>query len=352
MLLITLKLFSSLFIVATLIPFLKWDFWWIRVFDYPRLQELVLIFVLIVIWLISPISAGLLEYWIFIVALTACFIFLLFKVIPFSPFGKKMIETVEFDENSSIHILVANVYQENSNYEKVLFLVNERKPNLIFLVETDSKWEKGLESLDQKFTYQLKLPMDNTYGILLYSNLEITSHQINHLIDEEIPSIDLDVKLLNGEIIKIYGIHPTPPVPTQNPKSTDRDAEILLVGKKVKSDGSPSLVIGDLNDVAWSYTTELFLKISEMVDPRRGRGLFNTFNAKILFLRWPLDHFFLSHHFGLVQLRTEKSIGSDHFPISIIARLTKENDTETKKANLAEKKEARDKIDRGLNDKN
>jgi len=94
----------------------------------------------------------------------------------------------------------------------------------------------------------------------------------------------------------------------------------------------------------------LFLKISEMVDPRRGRGLFNTFNAKILFLRWPLDHFFLSHHFGLVQLRTEKSIGSDHFPISIIARLTKENDTETKKANLAEKKEARDKIDRGLND--
>jgi endonuclease/exonuclease/phosphatase (EEP) superfamily protein YafD len=351
MLLIVLKLFSSLFIVATLIPFLKWDFWWIRVFDYPRLQKLVLIFVLIVIWLVIPIKTERLEFWIFLVALAGCFIFLSFKVIPFSPFGEKMIKNVEFEKDSCIHILVANVYQENTNYEKVLSVVNERKPNLVFLVETDSKWEKGLESLDQKFNYQLKFPKDNTYGMLLYSNLEITSHQINYLIDEEIPSITFDVKLLNGEKIKIYGIHPTPPVPTQNPKSTDRDAEILLVGEKVKSEGSPSLVIGDLNDVAWSYTSELFLKTSKMVDPRRGRGLFNTFNAKIPFLRWPLDHFFLSHHFGLVQLRVEDAIGSDHFPISIIARLTAENDTETKQANGDEKKEAREKIDRGLNDK-
>jgi hypothetical protein len=30
----------------------------------------------------------------------------------------------------------------------------------------------------------------------------------------------------------IIRIHPTPPVPQENPESTERDAEILLVGEK------------------------------------------------------------------------------------------------------------------------
>jgi endonuclease/exonuclease/phosphatase (EEP) superfamily protein YafD len=297
---------------------------------------------------VLPHEATQKELWTFLLLLAAAAIFLLIKVIPFSPFGKKMVETVEFDETSSIHILIGNVFQPNTQHPLLIKLVNETNPDLIFLVETDSHWEKGLKSLEKDYKHLVKLPLDNTYGLLLYSKLEIISQEINYLVDPEIPSLDLNVKLKNGKVIKIHGIHPTPPVPTQNPKSTDRDAEILMVGKKVKLLDKPALVIGDLNDVAWSYTTELFLKISGMADPRKGRGVFNTFHAKIPFLRWPLDHVFLSKHFGLVSIKVHKSIGSDHFPISMIARLTIENNTNTKKANGDEKKEAREKINRGL----
>jgi endonuclease/exonuclease/phosphatase (EEP) superfamily protein YafD len=346
-----LRILSAFFIVATLIPFLKLDHWQVRIFDYPLIQKLIVILTLICLWIILSPQTSRLEYWIFLLTLGGSVLFLLVKVLPFSPLGKKMIDTVEFDSESSIHILVANVYQPNKKYQKLLDLVKQTNPDLIFLVETDSNWEKGLNSLENEFDYHLKLPLDNTYGLLLYSKLEILSQEINYLIDDEIPSLDLNVKLNNGEVIKIYGIHPTPPVPSQNPKSTDRDAEILIIGEKVKNCNKPALVIGDLNDVAWSYTTELFLKISEMADPRRGRGTFNTFHAKIPFLRWPLDHVFLSKQFGLVSLTVHDSIDSDHFPISMVARLTSKDTTETKKANRAEKKEAREKIDRGLNDK-
>jgi len=89
----------------------------------------------------------------------------------------------------------------------------------------------------------------------------------------------------------------------------------LIIGEKVENSKKPILIFGDFNDVAWSHSTRLFQKVSELLDPRIGRGFFNTFHAGYPIFRWPLDHIFHSDHFKLVKMKRLKSIGSDHFPI-------------------------------------
>jgi endonuclease/exonuclease/phosphatase (EEP) superfamily protein YafD len=88
-----------------------------------------------------------------------------------------------------------------------------------------------------------------------------------------------------------------------------------VVGKEISKQSGPVIVAGDLNDVAWSPTTRHFKKISGLLDPREGRGFFNTFHAHYPLVKWPLDHVFHSKHFSLVRIERLSDIGSDHYPL-------------------------------------
>lgn len=343
--LLILKIPILLFLAFTWIPSIKWDHWWIRIFDYPRFQKLVVLGILLALWMIFGRNDFGFTYW--MGGIVVSMVYLGFLVWPYSIFGKKMIQKVPYDSQNGIHLIVGNVYQYNRSYEKTLRLIKKNDPDLVFLVETNQAWIDALTPIHDIYRYRILLPLDNTYGLAFYSKLPLKRQKINYLISEEIPSLEIDVELQNGKLVTIYAIHPTPPVPGESLNSTERDAEILVVGKKSKENSLPSLVIGDLNDVAWSYTTSLFLKISEMADPRRGRGFYNTFHAKYPFFRWPLDHVFLSKHFGLSKIHVLKSIGSDHFPIELKAVLTSNEATDTETASAEENNEANEKIRNG-----
>ena len=345
---IILLIFSILAIVAVLMPLIRKDLWVYRIFDYPRLQKIVIIGFLLVVWIsLYRDSESWLEL-IIVGMLLLSFIFLSYQIMPFSPFGTKMIKkSKNEDGRETLDVLVSNVYQYNKNYEKLLSVISSRNPDVILLLETDEKWSKGVKELDAEYPNSIKIPKDNTYGLLFFSKLKVLNQEVNYLIDDEIPSIIVDIEFDNTSV-RIYGLHPTPPVPQESKHSTDRDAEILMIGKKAKKHQGPCMVIGDLNDVAWSYTTNLFLKTSGLLDPRHGRGLYSTFHAKYKLLRWPLDHFFVSDDFHLVDMKVEKYINSDHFPISISLVLTEKNDANPEHSDSEDEELASEKIQAGL----
>ncbi len=303
-------------IISTLIPFIRHDYWIFRVFEYPRLQKLFLNAVLLALLFTTtfPVST-----WETIVAifLFLNLVYLAYLIFPYTVFGKKQIISSQHPASAkNLKILIANVLQDNQRAGDYHQLINDCDPDLILMVETNRWWEQQMAPIEEKYPNHIKVPLENTYGMLLYSRLPLKG-EVGFLVEEDIPSIQAILTLNSGQDVQLFCLHPKPPVPQESTESTERDKEILLVARKAKQSSIPVVVMGDLNDVAWSYTTDLFGKISGLLDPRRGRGFFNSFNAKYFFLRFPLDHIFCSAHFALKSISRKKSCGSDHFPMFV-----------------------------------
>ncbi len=337
---------SIFLILATLIPLIRHDFWLFRVFEYPRLQKLSLNAVTIIIILLFYFPDNV-KTKLVVVLLFMNLLYLIYLVLPFTIFGKKQIIKSRHPAGvNNITLLIANVYQENRRSADYHALIKKCNPDIILMVETNDWWQQEMDTIRSEYQYEVKVPLENTYGMLFYSRLRVHNGTIRYLVEHDIPSIETDVELRSGQYVKVYCLHPKPPVPQENPRSTERDKEILLVADKAKSCEYPVIVMGDLNDVAWSYTTELFGKVSGLLDPRRGRGFFNSFNAKYFFLRFPLDHIFCSTDFSLTSIKRMESCGSDHFPMCVNLQYDPEskNKNEEPVADAEDKEKASEKI--------
>jgi endonuclease/exonuclease/phosphatase (EEP) superfamily protein YafD len=304
-------------IASTLVPFIRSDAWWIRIFDFPRIQ-IAAISTLILAGDLAFRKDTSLSGHIIHVVLTLCILYQAYKIRPYTVFARKQVERAKQPRNeSTVSLLLANVKMDNRNSILLRQIITEADPDVILIVEADEWWQTELRRFATIHRFTVQQPQDNTYGMLLYSRLELVAPEVRFLIEDDVPSIRAAVKLRTGVEIELHCLHPKPPVPQENAQSTERDAELMVVGKETKGKELPVIVMGDLNDVAWSQTTLLFQKISRLVDPRIGRGLYNSFHAGYFFLRFPLDHFFHSTHFRLIRLKRLAYFGSDHFPMYI-----------------------------------
>ena len=308
-------LIGFLVTVATALPWLRATAWWIRACDFPRPQILVagLLALACAFWLWPWRRWPFVIVWLVV---AACVLYQGWRILPYTPLAPyEALPAKSAPPDRTISLLVANVYMENRNARGLLDLVERWDPDLLLVLEPDAWWEEQLSVLTSSHPYQVRRPLPNTYGILLYSKLELLDATVEELVEADIPSIHARLELPYGIPFDLHCIHPRPPAPQHAEESLERDAELLVVARRVQQSAAPAIVTGDLNDVAWSPTTRLMQQISGLLDPRKGRGMFNTFHAQIPLLRWPLDHIFHTAHFKVSRLERLPGFGSDHFPI-------------------------------------
>jgi endonuclease/exonuclease/phosphatase (EEP) superfamily protein YafD len=321
---IILELAAIFLITVTALPFFSLKHWAVRVWDFPRTQVFVLSLIALILS-VSFLPVGNRE-----IILNTLLTVVLFiqgaSILPYTPFYPKDTESIKSKEGYEIiKLMFANVLQFNDKHDKLLNIIDKRDPDIILLVETDKIWQEGMNDLYDKYEYECSIPMDNTYGMLLFSKMRLTETKVNYFIDPDIPSIETDVITPYGQTFKMFCVHPEPPSPTEADNSIPRDKELLVVANLVRRQELPVLVFGDMNDVAWSDTTSIFQFLSGLRDPRKGRGFFNTFHAKYPWMRWSLDHIFHSWHFKISRIKKLSYFGSDHYPMYVEFALKQNN---------------------------
>jgi endonuclease/exonuclease/phosphatase (EEP) superfamily protein YafD len=312
-------------LALTLLPLSRTGRGWVRIWDFPR-PQIAGLGLLATAAMLTAARRTRTDRAI-TAALAASIAYHGAKILPYTPLYPPQVPRAgDVPADRCVRLLIANVLQENRRADCVLQVIRDADPDVVCLVETNAWWARAMAPLERDYRWSRQHPLENHYGMLLYSRLPMVSCDVRFRVSADVPSMRATIRLRSGDEIVIYALHPPPPLP--NSPSYGRDAELVLTGQEIHEEGKPAIVIGDLNDVAWSYTTKLFQRLSHMVDPRVGRGMFSSFHAEQPLARYPLDHVFHTRDFTLRELRRLPYTGSDHFPILVELAFTPERKDE------------------------
>ncbi|MGK7870529.1 endonuclease/exonuclease/phosphatase family protein [Falsiroseomonas sp. E2-1-a20] len=313
--LLVLFVLAVLLVLLSVLPRLHSQSWWVHVWDFPRPQVAgVLVPVLAGLVVLgdpgSPAMLGILA------AGGLALVVQLRRIWPFTRLHATQAQTAAgCAADLSLSLLTANLKLRNSGAERLLAQIRRMRPDVVFVVELDSSWSDALEPLKQDYPHHLVHPRPDFGGMALYARLPLVDAQVQFLLDSYVPSICAGLRLRSGAVVAFHGVHPKPPTLFGH-GTVQRDAELLLAARSAGCGPRPAVMAGDLNAVAWSRETGLFMRIGGLMDPRIGRGLFATFPATWpWFLRWPADHVFFSGEFRLLHLAKLPEIGPDHLPL-------------------------------------
>ncbi|SFR47582.1 Uncharacterized conserved protein YafD, endonuclease/exonuclease/phosphatase (EEP) superfamily [Marinobacter daqiaonensis] len=306
--------FSLVLLFATLsfVPLIDTNRWWVRILDFPRLQEAVALLILAL-----PVMLYF-RYFRNMAALAMILIFSAlayhgFVLFPYFQSGKDF-PVAECRPGSTMSVMIANVKMRNDPDGRLLDLVRQVEPDLFLAMETNEKWNEALSPLEETMPHSVSHVSDSSFGIHLFSRLSLESPKIRFLAGQDTPQIVTGVRLASGETVDFLGVHPRPPTPRQSNTTLGRDAVLFKAALLLRESERTGIVAGDFNATPWESAVKRMRQIGYLEEPRRGHGYLPTFSANSVWMSWPLDHIFHEPGFATLSLERLPSFGSDHYP--------------------------------------
>ncbi|UVI40694.1 endonuclease/exonuclease/phosphatase family protein [Qipengyuania spongiae] len=217
------------------------------------------------------------------------------------------------DGMSCAKVLSLNVLQTNDRYQRTADLIDRVDPDIVLLMETNGQWLDALEPQLSRYGYRLERLLDNTYGMIFATKLDVDRAAMVSATDTDTPTLYATLRTDDGARFEVVGLHPRPPRPGRS--TENRDAIIARAGARTPDRLSNVLAIGDFNDVPWSRTTQNFREEGGYLDPRAGRGSYATFPASLVTFGWPLDQIMVKDGVKVESLEIGPDVGSDHLPL-------------------------------------
>lgn len=126
---IALIIFGLLGIITTILPIIRKDNWWIRIFNFPRLQITMVLITTLGLYLTFVWNQSLLDI-AFLFALAASLAHQGFMMYPYTTLARKQVrQSVNAESDSTFTLLFANVLQKNRNAGKLMQIISEADPD-------------------------------------------------------------------------------------------------------------------------------------------------------------------------------------------------------------------------------
>lgn len=218
------------------------------------------------------------------------------------------------DANQPHRLLLLNVNANNGHFDQVRQYIQESNPDIIVLVEVNNRWVQQLEPLTAAYPHAVWLPLENKFGLIVYSRYELSGSEVRHT--EDFPNGFTVARIpVAGKRLTVAGVHPPPPV---SPAATAiRNEQLQDLAAWANEQSGPLLLAGDLNTTSWSPAFARLLEEGQLRDARQGFGVCPTWPARIPLMWIPIDHCLVSPGVVIHDHQVGPYLGSDHCPVII-----------------------------------
>lgn len=215
-------------------------------------------------------------------------------------------------------ILLANIHSSNEDYERLLEFVAEESPDMVFLQEVTDAWMDATSALGSGYPYHYAEPKAGNFGIAMFSRVPLDT--VTHVDSPPLgyPTIVAETTLAGRELT-IISTHPTIPLGREGYEM--RNEHLEHVADLASRPQQSIILIGDLNVTMWSHSYRSLLASTDLRDARRGFGVIPTWPIFMPFAMIPIDHALVSRDVTVLDIRTGRSIGSDHLPLILTVAL-------------------------------
>lgn len=207
-------------------------------------------------------------------------------------------------------LLSYNVNEYGFQFASTLALIHREQPDIVVLVEIDTRWLTELSELERGSGYK----MIHRRGVAIYSRLPIEMYELPDHAPVGLPSV-LSHVTIDGKRLTLIAAHPNSP--DGKDMSAQRNSQLADLVRFVSAAERPLIVVGDLNTTSWSPYFGEIVGPAKLRDSRLGFGVQATFPATFPPVLIPIDHCLVSEGIHVHSRRVGPASGSDHYPIVI-----------------------------------
>jgi endonuclease/exonuclease/phosphatase (EEP) superfamily protein YafD len=219
----------------------------------------------------------------------------------------------------SIKIATLNVDFSGTEYARVEKFIQDYSADILLLNEITPLWLQQLDELKTMYPHSYLAPKDDAFGMAIFSRFPIVSSKTIILDAPLNPALVSEVDI-NGTKVMIYGVHLFAPM--TNNYFHARNRQLKKLAAMIEENNSPVIVLGDFNITTWSYYFKDFIRTTSLKQSTAGQGLQPTWPSYFFPFYIQLDHILLSEEFHVINSKSEKYAGSDHFPLVAEISLT------------------------------